>query len=195
MIKTKSELLTAISTCNLKEHSSHNVELKRSWDSKHGKKISSLCNKTAYDKMWFIIGVDDNGILYGHDESWAKTTEEAISQNLNSKLDPLLACESITCEVIDAKWFIVIELRNPGAVVKWEGSPYKALGTTSEKMSPEEAMQLTIELPGLIDYSRQKSDRDVDAELAVIFCNDIRQQNSDLEVEADNEALLEKIKI
>ena len=82
--------------------------------------------------MWFVVGIDDDGTLYGHDESWAKATEEAVSQNINNKLDPNLACESITCEVFDSQWVVILELRNPGAVVKWDKNAYKASGTTTE---------------------------------------------------------------
>ena len=79
MINNKIELLEKIKNQLIKEYLFNNVELKRSWDTKYGKRISSLCNKINLKKMWFIVGIEDNGILSRHSESWAKSTEEIIS--------------------------------------------------------------------------------------------------------------------
>ncbi len=193
MINNRIELLSEIKNGALKEHCAHNVELKRSWQDKYGKKISSLCNKISCSNMWLIIGIEDDGTIYGHDETWAKTTEEVISQHLNKKLDPVLACDSITCEVINSGWIVILELGNPGAVVKWENYAYKSSGTTSEKMSPEEIMELTMELPGLTDYSKQVTDRNVNNGIVNIFCQDARTNNNDLISTTSNEELIHKI--
>ncbi len=195
MINNKIELISKIESGILKEHCAQNVELKRSWNDKHGKRISSLCNKISYPKMWLIVGVDDDGSVYGHDESWAKATEEVISQHLNKKLDPVLACDTITCEVINSGWIVILELRNPGAVVKWESCAYKSSGTTSENMSPEEIMELTMELPGLADYSKQIIDRNVNNDIVNIFCDDVRAKNNDLISTTSDEELIRKIKM
>lgn len=195
MINDKIELISEINKSTLKEYCFSNIELKPSWNDKHGKKISSLCNKITCPKMWLVVGVEDDGSLSGHDESWAKATEEVISQSINRKLDPSLACENITCEVINSSWFVILELRNPGQVVKWENSAYKSSGSTSKKMTPEEIMQLTIELPGLTDYSKQIIERNVDEEIVSIFCQDIRDNNNDLVCVASNEELICKIQV
>lgn len=97
--------------------------------------------------MWLVVGIENDGRLSNHNEQWAKTSEEALSQQLNQKLDPFQACTSIRCENINNSWVVILELNNPGTVVKWDKVAYKAIGTTSEKMDPDEIMTMTIQLP------------------------------------------------
>lgn len=194
-MKSAAEIIFAISNGQLKEHLTPNVELKRSWEGSYGKKLSALSNKITFDRMWVVVGVEDSGVASGHDEGWAKKTEETVSQQINTKLDPFQACVSVKCHQAVGGWIIAIELTNPGAVVKWEGNAYKSSGTTCEKMLPDEIMELTIKLPGLLDFSKQKVSRNVDAERETQLCNLLRQSNPDLEAIVDDETLLRTLRI
>jgi len=155
MIFEREELIQRLRDGQLTEVSASNVELKRSWDQEHGKKISALSNRLAARPQWMCVGVLDNGTLAGHNEEWAKKTEETVSQHINKYLDPQVACAGVTCHELDGQWFIVVKCGNPGSVVYWNNCAYKAAGTTIELMTPEEIMQLTVALPGLTDFSAQ----------------------------------------
>jgi hypothetical protein len=65
MIRTIEELLEAIEAEGLKEHSQANVELKKDWDQKYGRKISALANKIEFEITWLVIGMEDDGRLGG----------------------------------------------------------------------------------------------------------------------------------
>ena len=65
---------------------------------------------------WLCVGINDSGEICNNNESWAKTTEETISQHINQYLDPQQACQSISCHKLNNKWFIIIQFKNPGAV-------------------------------------------------------------------------------
>jgi len=155
MILTEEELVERLRSSSLTEIDASNVELKRSWDQEYGKKISAFSNRATSDNHWLCIGVCDDGSLAGHNASWAKKTEEIVSQHINKFLDPKITCLGITCHETVGKWFILIQFANPGNVVYWNNSAYKAAGTTIEVMTPDEAMQLTVALPGLTDFSAQ----------------------------------------
>ncbi len=58
MIASIDDLLNCMENEHLKEHTSHNVELKTDWTQKYGHKISALANKTEYEKTWLVIGVN-----------------------------------------------------------------------------------------------------------------------------------------
>jgi predicted HTH transcriptional regulator len=94
--------------------------------------------------------------LFGHDEKWARQTEETVSNHFNQFLDPQITCDAITCHEIQGKWFITIQFKNPGATVYWNKSAYKSAGTTTAEMNPAEIMHLTVSLPGLSDYTAQR---------------------------------------
>ncbi|MBN2271107.1 MAG: type IV toxin-antitoxin system AbiEi family antitoxin domain-containing protein [Sedimentisphaerales bacterium] len=156
MIQSLDELLAAAKDRLLLEHRTGNVELKRSWDQENGKKISAFANRLGAAVQWMCIGIADDGSLCGRTESWAKSTEEAVSQHLNQYLDPQTTCEAISCHAVNGQWVVAIKFRSPGSVVYWNNVAYKAAGTTIVSMTPEEIMQLTIALPGLTDYSAQR---------------------------------------
>lgn len=153
MIETPEEILSLIRDHRLKEHRIANIELKSSLDKNNGKKISAFSNRLSNFPHWMCVGIADDGSLCGYNESWAKKTEETISQHINKFLDPQIACLGINCHHLANKWFILIKYINPGSVVYWNNSAYKAAGTTIELMTPEEIMQLTVSLPGLADFS------------------------------------------
>jgi hypothetical protein len=171
MITSEEELLERLRTGRLTEIDATNVELKRSWDQGHGKKISAFANRISAAPHWMCIGVLDDGSLAGHDQTWAKSTEEIISQHINKHLDPQIACLRIACHDIGGQWVVVVRYANPGSVVYWNNSAYKAAGTTVELMTAEEVMQLTVALPGLTDFSAQPRTSAYDAEMAMDFAS------------------------
>jgi len=120
--------------------------------------------------------VCDDGALAGHDETWAKKTEETVSQHINRFLDPQIACLGITCHNSAGKWFLLVKYANPGSVVYWNNSAYKAAGTTIEVMTPEESMQLTVALPGLTDFSAQVRAGDYDKGLVDEFARTVSER-------------------
>ena len=150
MLIIKEEVIAKLFDGTLLEHRIGNVELKSNWSQEHGKKICAFANRTLDGPLWLCVGVNDDGQLCGNTETWAKQTEEIISQHINQYLDPQPTCKSITCHNIENKWIIIIQYNNPGAVVYWNKQPYKASGTTIAPMMPEEVMALTVKLPWLV---------------------------------------------
>jgi predicted HTH transcriptional regulator len=158
MISSIEELIESVKNHTLLEHRAQNVELKSSWSQECGKKISAFANRLSEGPYWMCIGISDDGNLCGRKETWAKTTEEAVSQHINQYLDPQIACLGISCKEYEGQWFVVVKYSSPGSVVFWNNSAYKAAGTTIEIMTPPEVMQLTVSLPGLTDISAQPWD-------------------------------------
>ena len=60
------------------------------------------------------------------------------------------AVKSLECRSTASGWIVLIEVIDPGTVVYWEQEAYKAVGTTSQRMSPAEVMELTIDLPPFV---------------------------------------------
>jgi predicted HTH transcriptional regulator len=183
MILEREELIQRLQDGRLTEVSAPNVELKRSWDQEDAKKISAFSNRPFGAPHWMCVGVSDNGMLAGHSEAWAKKTEETVSQHINRYLDPQIACMGVTCHEIHGQWFIVVKYANPGSVVYWNNSAYKAAGTTIELMTPEEVMQLTVALPGLTDFSAQATSGGYDQPKAYEFAKAVadRRRGTTLE--------------
>lgn len=154
-LPTFEALLQAMSEASLGEHKFSNLELKSSWTQEYGKKLSSLANRALDVPCWLVVGVNDKGALVGHKEQWAKTEEEKIAQHVNQYLDPSQSCAGIHPIETGGNWVIVIAVRNPGAVVRWNGKAYKGAGTAKDEMSPSETMGLQVSLPGLEDYTAQ----------------------------------------
>jgi predicted HTH transcriptional regulator len=155
MLKIKEDIISKINERTLVEHRYDNLELKSSWGQDCGKKISALANKNQQGSNWLCVGINNSGEICENNESWAKTTEEIISQHINQYLDPQQVCQSISCHKLNDKWFIIIQFKNPGAVVYWNKKAYKTSGTTISEMEPEEIMGLIVTLPGLSDYTAQ----------------------------------------
>ncbi len=187
MILAQEDLLERIRSGRLTEIDASNVELKRSWDQGHGKKISAFSNRLPAVHQWMCIGILDNGTLAGHDESWAKQTEEIVSQHINKHLDPQITCLGITCHNTDGKWFLLIKYTNPGSVVYWNNSAYKAAGTTIELMTPAEIMQLTVALPGLTDLSAQAYSSEYDPHTASDFAKAVAERRCGTTLESIGE--------
>jgi len=169
MITDHEELIAALVDGELREHTTENVELKRSWTQSNGKKLSMLANRTGQPTGWLAVGVEDDGRLSGHDEAWLKRTEEQASQHLNQYLEPAQACDRILRIVHPEGCALVLRVVSPGAVVRWNQKAYKGSGSTIAEMTPAEVMQLQVSLPGLTDYSAQRTSSDVTDELVARF--------------------------
>lgn len=178
MIGNIEMLLKCCRNHTLLEHRASNVELKSSWNQDNGKKISAYGNRMSTTLSWMCVGIADDGTLCGHDEVWAKATEQRISQHLNQYLDPQMTCLGISCHEVDGKWFVIIKFRNPGSVVYWNNAAYKAAGTTIDIMTPEEIMKLTVALPGLTDFSAQPWTGVYDIEKARDFSRTVAERRS-----------------
>ena len=198
MLKTIEELIDAISQGKVREHQYDNIELKSDWDTSYGNKISALANKPNRKVCWLVIGVDDLGGIVAHDEHWAIKKEEIISQHINQNLDPMQACQGINSYCLNNYWVIVVKIKNPGDVVKWKHTAYKASGTTMAEMRPEEVMQMTIQLPGLTDYSKQIYDKDISPELSETFKNKLLETREEMQInykKSDPQEIFDAIKI
>lgn len=154
IVANEADLVELIRQRLATEHRQPNLELKRSWDGKYGEKLSSLANRITPSDRWLVVGVEDNGTLAGHPEGWAEKTEKIISQHINDKLSPILACKAVRAISVDGNWIIIITMINPGDVVYWGDHAYTASGTTARVLEPPEVMELRLRLPGLTDYTR-----------------------------------------
>jgi predicted HTH transcriptional regulator len=97
MIENLTDLINEVRSGEAQEHKHENIELKESWDKKHGKDLSALGNKLGKPCCWLIIGVKDNGDLSGATEKRVRQTEQILSQQINECLDPVQACKKISC--------------------------------------------------------------------------------------------------
>jgi len=174
-------LIHELSNGTLVEHRHVNVELKQSWSQEVGKKISGHANANMDSSTYVVVGVADDGRLLANDEKWAIETEKKVANHIGQYLDPPQACHKLTAHEISNSWIIVVEVKCPGAVTKWNDSAYKSTGTHATKMSSEEVMQLTLQLPGLSDYSAQKWEGSVDEQLVDTFIQIAVDQNDDLD--------------
>ncbi|MBI5246801.1 MAG: hypothetical protein HY923_06435 [Elusimicrobia bacterium] len=184
MIRTIEELLECAKRGELVEHRADNVELKENWQQAHGHDLSAFGNRVGpmakECPQWLIVGVKDDGTLCGYDEPTIRQKELAISQHVNQYLSPTQACIGISPRQAGSAWIIVIGVKNPGALVLWNRSAYKAAGTTSEKMAPEEMMELTVKLPGLADRSAQDSSSEYNAGLVKKFSERLLSERPDI---------------
>lgn len=171
MIKNIDELKLKLSEERVTEHSHVNVELKRSWAQENGKKISMLANALPNEISFLVIGVEDNGKLSGHRESWLKNEIEALSQHLNLYLDPSITILELITEDINGSKVIIATLKNPGIVVKWNHKAYWGKGTTKKELTPEDILELNLQLPGLTDITKKKFSHNILEDNLKIFCN------------------------
>lgn len=88
MIYTVEEITEKVRNGTLREYRVENLELKKGWSQEVGKKISAFANSILNSPVWLCVGIDDDGNVCGHDESWARETEEAVSQHINQYLLP-----------------------------------------------------------------------------------------------------------
>lgn len=163
------ELLDIASKNQLSEHRHAGVELKSGWTIDCGRKLSALANRIDTSPKWMLVGVADDGTLLKKPESWARQTEQSLSQQINDNLNPSQACVGITCHELAHSWVVLVQVRNPGDVVYWGDRAYQAAGTTISEMTPEEVLKLRIRLPGLSDFSRQSASGETQLELVQHF--------------------------
>jgi len=152
ILKTSDDVVAVIETGNSREYLHLNLELKGKWAQDHGDKISAFANKLDQPTTFLAVGVSDDGTVMQHDENWAKKTEAVVSHHVNQNLDPQQSCKAISCKKTKDGWVVILTIRNAGEVTYWGGYAYCASGTTTKRM---EILTLRIQLPGLIDYSKQ----------------------------------------
>ncbi len=151
---SKERLVEAIKARSVSEIKYSKIDLKSSWDKKHGKDISAIANHHDKKGGWIIVGIDDNGnIVPNADHGWAKKQESVISSSISTYLSPDYTVVNISVEEIDNHFIIFIEIRNPDDVVYWDHKAYKLIGTASPQMSPDEILELSTKLSGA-DYSK-----------------------------------------
>ena len=181
MLRTPDDVISAIQTGHLQEHLHVNLELKEDWARRHGDKISGLANKLDQIVCFMVLGVNDNGLLAGRSAGWAKQTEEVLSQQINTSLDPVQACSAISCHEVGGSWVIILTIRNPGEVTYWTEEAYQASGTTVEAMKPDQILKLRIQLPGLTDYTKQYYKCPYDEQLINTFKEQVAAKRHPLE--------------
>lgn len=169
MLNSIGEILDGARLGGLAEHRHTNIELKSTWTIDHGRKISALANHADQSFKWLVVGISDEGTLLNRSESWARQTEQTLSQQINDNLSPSQACAGISCHEVEGSWLVVVKVSNPGDVVYWADRAYQAAGTTLAELSPAEALKLRIRLPGLSDFSRQPAHAAPESELVRRF--------------------------
>jgi predicted HTH transcriptional regulator len=173
------------------------VELKRKWQQSCGEDISAIANQENIPTGWLVIGVEDNGNVSGHDENWLKKTEQDVSNHIRQYLEPSWAVKKIFGEAIKGAHCLFIEIENPQDVVKWNGSAYKLIGTTSSKMKEDEVLALSLKLPGA-DYSKNKYDGPYDPSLITAFAQKVSKESTDFDIDVNKvsaEDILRKLNI
>jgi predicted HTH transcriptional regulator len=184
----RADVIAAVKAGRLTEHRHDGVELKSSWTVDYGRKLSALGNHVDRLLRWMVIGVSDEGALLNHSEKWARQTEQVLSQHVNDKLSPSQACVSITCHEVDGAWLVLGQVQNPGDVVYWDDRAYGGAGTTIAELSPTDVMKLRIQLPGLMDFSRQPSTATPVVDLVRSFEDRIRQAATPIEGSGNSQA-------
>lgn len=165
------ELKTKLLGSRITEHNFENVELKRNWTRDYGEKISMLCNGNTVHENYLIIGVEDNGLFSGHKDAWLKKELKLVSDQINEFLDPVITLLEITTEDVHGNKVIIVTIKNPGVVVKWEKDAWTGSGTTKRKMDSAEILELSLQLPGLHDVSKFKTEYVPDNNLVRKFCD------------------------
>jgi predicted HTH transcriptional regulator len=171
----------------LTEHACENVELKRDWSKEHGEKISMLCNGQPENDCFLVVGVEDDGTLAGHDDSWLSSKLEVLSQHCNQYLDPSITLLDITTEDVDGSKVIICKVKSPGVVVKWRGNAFSGNGTTKKKLDQQEILELNLSLPGITDLSKKIVDYSPLESLVKAF--------SDILAEKYSKVILEKYRL
>jgi len=144
------------------------VEFKESWDQKYGEDISAIANDLNLVRGWLVIGVKDKGGLAGRDLNWVKKVELDVSNQIRANLSPNWAVKGIIGKSLATGSCLLVEIENPGDIVRWRDKAYKLVGTTSSEMHPAELLSLSIKLPGA-DISKGKYEGKYDPVLVAEF--------------------------
>lgn len=155
------------------------VELKQSWQLRHGEDISAIANEPSIARGWLVIGLDDNGNpKQNADSSWLKKIEESVSSHIRENLTPSWAAKSIVGQKVKGAECLFIEIVSPGEVVRWQDTAYNLVGTTSSKMKPHEVLELSLRLPGA-DFSKAKYESKHDPSLVLQFAKKVIEATGD----------------
>lgn len=176
ILKTVDDLVASIEAGNSREYLHLNLELKEKWSQEHGHNISALANKLDQTTTFLVVGVSDDGTVTQKDANWAKKTEEVLSHQVNQNLDPRQSCKAISCKKTKNGWLVIVTIQNAGEVTYWGDYAYCASGTTTKRMEPDEILKLRIQLPGLIDYSRQYHKSSYNEDLVRRFAGEIARR-------------------
>jgi predicted HTH transcriptional regulator len=155
------------------------VELKQSWQSRHGEDISAIANEPSLARGWLVIGLDDNGNpRQNADAAWLKKTEESVSSQIREHLSPSWSVKSIVGHTVNGAECLFIEIASPGEVVRWQDTAYNLVGTTSSPMKPHEVLDLSLKLPGA-DFSKAKYESKYDPSLVLQFAQKVIESTGD----------------
>lgn len=155
------------------------VDFKQSWQSRHGEDISAIANEPSLARGWLVVGLDDKGNPRPNtDSAWLKNTEEVVSSQIRNKLSPSWAVKTIVGHKIKGAECLLIEITNPGDVVRWDDVAYKLIGTTSSPMKPHEVLELSLNLPGA-DFSKAKYESNYDPSLVMQFASKVIEATGD----------------
>lgn len=158
------------------------VEFKQSWNQSHGKDISAIANEESISTGWLVIGVRDNGQCCEHDLGWLTKTEHTVSNHIRDFLEPSWAVKSVASEQIEKGHILIVEIKNPQDVVKWNSRAYKLIGTQSFPMKDHEVLALSLRLPGT-DYSKYKYKGDYEAPLITSFAKKVIGSSNDFQID------------
>lgn len=170
---TIAEIIERLGAGTLRETSFPRLELKSSWQKRYGEDISAIANHESCVGGWMVLGVADDGRLKGLDESWARQSEQVISNQINEFLSPYWAAKEVTLKVVNGSYVIIVDIVSPGDVTEWDRESYRLSGTVSTKMSPDEKIALAFRLPGE-DFTKQHWAGDINAALVIEFAQKIK---------------------
>lgn len=170
------ELLSKIEQSSITEVLNQGIELKSSWQQEFGKDICALANTEDQRTGFLIVGVNDKGIPLGYDESWLTKTEQQVTNHILHYLSTTWTAK-VTGHKTSKGHILIIEVKNPGDVVEWNSRAYKLIGTSSREMTPDEALTLSLRLPGQ-DFSKQPWTGDVAGALVLEFAEKIKNRGS-----------------
>jgi predicted HTH transcriptional regulator len=169
-------LLERLEKGSCEEHALKDVELKSNWEQRHGKDISALANGGTEPTAWLVVGADDKGRVKPKEENWARSTELTVSNHINQFLEPTWTVEQVSTAIVQGSDVVLVRIKSPGSVVRWNGKAYKKVGTTSPEMRDHEILELSLKLPGA-DYSKEPYDGDFDASLVFDFAKHLKRND------------------
>ncbi|MBX3321903.1 MAG: hypothetical protein KF757_02820 [Phycisphaeraceae bacterium] len=181
MVDDFSQLMQLLNGGQLVEHRYPNVELKQNWSQDVGKDLSGQANARMSDSAFIVIGVNDTGEVVGPSDNWAKETEHRMASHIGQYLDPPQACTSIQAVSCKGRWVVVASVSCPGVVTKWNDSAYRVIGTTTKRLTSEDVMHISLEMPGLHDYSAQPWSGDINDGVASLFLKKFISHNDDMD--------------
>lgn len=96
-------------------------------------------------------------------------------------LIPFGRAREIRCVEVSASFVVIITVQNPGEVTSWDSKAHIAAGTTMDEMAREDVLRLRIQLPGLVDYSRQSHRSNCDNALLSLFAEAVNTKGHTVE--------------